>query len=103
MGARGGPPARDAKRILGSPALAVGVRSPSAWRYDVGGKRRRYDRLGLAERWLVDTESDSVLVSRRSSPESPEFDVALGLGAGEPLTTPLIPGSELDLDELFDR
>ena len=96
-------PARDAKRIVGPPALAVEVRSPSTWRYDVGAKRRTYERLGLAELWLVDTESDSVLVYRRSSTESPEFDVALELGAGECLTTPLIPGFEIDLGELFDR
>ena len=96
-------PARDAKRIVGPPALAVEVRSPSTWRYDLGAKKRTYERLRLAELWLVDTESDSVLVYRRSSTESPEFDVALELGAGECLTTPLIPGFEIDLGELFDR
>ena len=96
-------PARDAKRILGPPALAVEVRSPSTWRYDLGAKKRTYERLGLAELWLVDTRSDSVLVYRRSSPESPEFDVALELEAGETLTTPLIPGFAIELTALFDR
>jgi Uma2 family endonuclease len=96
-------PARDAKRIVGPPALAVEVRSPSTWRYDVGAKRKTYERLGLAELWLVDTESSSVLVYRRSSPGSPELDVALELGASESLTTPLIPGFEIDLADLFDR
>lgn len=96
-------PARDAKRIVGPPALAVEVRSPSTWRYDVGAKRKTYERLGLAQLWLVDTESDSVLVYRRSSPESPEFDVALELGAGQSLATPLIPGFEIDLGQLFAR
>ena len=52
---------------------------------------------------MVDTESDSVLVYRRSSSESPEFDVALELGVGESLTTPLIPGFSVELSELFDR
>ncbi len=96
-------PTRDAKRIVGPPALAVEVRSPSTWRYDVGAKMRTYERLGLAELWLVDTEADSVLVYRRSSPEAAEFDVALELGAGDTLTPPLIPGFALDLAALFDR
>ncbi|MGH9266518.1 MAG: Uma2 family endonuclease, partial [Acidimicrobiales bacterium] len=96
-------PGRDDKRIVGPPALAVEVRLPSTWRYDVGAKKNTYERLGLAELWLVDTQADSVLVYRRSSPEAAQFDVALELTAGESLTTPLIPGFALDLAELFDR
>ena len=96
-------PARKAKRIVGPPALAVEVRSPSTWRYDVGVKKRTYERLGLAELWLVDTASDTVLVYRRSSREAAEFDVELELAVGESLTTPLLPGFSLDLAALFDR
>jgi len=96
-------PSRDAKRIVGPPALAVEVRSPSTWRYDVGAKKRAYERLGLAELWLVDTAADVVLVYRRSSPAAVEFDVALELGAGDSLTTPLLAGFALDLAALFDR
>lgn len=96
-------PARDAKRILGPPALAVEVRSPSTWRYDLGTKKTTYERLGLAELWLVDTAADEVLVYRRSTPKAAEFDVALELGAGDSLTTPLLPGFSLDLAGLFDR
>ena len=94
-------PARDAKRIVGPPALAVEVRSPSTWRYDVGTKRATYERLGLSELWLVDTEANSVLVYRRSAPEANRFDVALELEVGEVLTTPLIPGFSLVLADLF--
>ncbi|HEV2760069.1 MAG TPA: Uma2 family endonuclease [Acidimicrobiales bacterium] len=96
-------PGREAERIMGPPALAVEVRSPSTWRYDVGVKKRTYERLGLAELWLVDTASDTVLVYRRSSPEAAEFDVELELAVGEALTTPLLPGFRLDLTALFDR
>jgi Uma2 family endonuclease len=94
-------PARDAKRIVGPPALAVEVRSPSTWRYDIATKRATYERLGLRELWLVDTEANSVLVYRRSTLEADRFDVALELEAGEVLTTPLIPGFSLVLAELF--
>lgn len=94
-------PARDAKRIVGPPALAVEVRSPSTWRFDVGTKRATYERLGLSELWLVDTRANSVLVYRRSTAKADRFDVALELEAGEVLTTPLIPGFSLVLADLF--
>jgi Uma2 family endonuclease len=94
-------PARDAKRIVGPPALAVEVRSPSTWRYDIGTKRATYERLGLSELWLVDTEANSVLAYRRSTARAKGFDVALELDAGEVLTTPLIPGFSLVLADLF--
>jgi len=48
-------PGRDAQRIVGPPALAVEVRSPSTWRYDIGTKRASYERHGVRELWLVDT------------------------------------------------
>ena len=96
-------PARDAKRIVGPPALAVEVRSPSTWRYDLGAKMRTYERLGVAELWLVDTAADVVLVYRRSTPQAVVFDVALEVTSDETLTTPLLPGFSLDLAALFDR
>ena len=96
-------PGRGDKRIVGPPDLAVEVRSPSTWRYDVGTKKRVYEATGLPELWLVDTNAETVLVYRRSSPKSETFDVALELGRGEQLTTPLLLGLEIDLSELFDR
>ncbi len=96
-------PSRDAKRIVGPPALAIEVRSPSTWRYDIGAKKRKYEELGLAELWLVDTAADEILVYRRSTPGVSEFDVAVELTSAETLTTPLIPGFTLDVAALFDR
>ncbi len=85
------------------PDLCVEIRSPSTWRYDVGAKRRGYEEGGVAELWLVDDHSESVLVYRRSTPEAPTFDVALELGGGETLESPLLPGFALALDKLFRR
>ena len=96
-------PSRDAKRLVGPPALAVEVRSPSTWRYDLGTKKRVYSALGLAELWLVDTAADEILVYRRSGPKAADFDLELEFGPGESLTTPLIPGFSLDVSALFDR
>ena len=96
-------PGRDALRFYGPPDVAVEVRSPSTWRYDIGTKKRVYEALGLPELWLVDTKADVVLVYRRSTPESSTFDVELELGRGDALTSPQLPGLAIDLDALFDR
>jgi Uma2 family endonuclease len=98
------PPA-DAERIVGPPDLAVEVRSPSTWRYDIHRKKTVYERLGLPELWLVDTDAGVVLAFRRSAPDAPELDVAVELSAaaGDALTSPLLPDFALDLRALFAR
>jgi Uma2 family endonuclease len=85
------------------PDLCVEIRSASTWRYDVGAKKRVYEEGGLPELWLVDHVSDCILVYRRSAPGAPTFDVALELGPGDTLESPMLPGLAVSLDELFRR
>jgi len=85
------------------PDLCVEIRSASTWRYDIGAKKRVYEAGGLPELWLVDDAAETVLVYRRSRPESRTFDVALELGRGETLSSPQLPGFTLALEELFAR
>jgi Uma2 family endonuclease len=92
----------DGTHIELAPDLVVEVRSPSTWRYDTTVKFRKYEAAGVAEVWLIDTASNTVLVYRRSTPTSP-FDVSLELGTGEMLTTPLLDQFSLDIATLFDR
>jgi len=82
------------------PDLAIEVRSPSTWRYDVGVKKAAYERRGLPELWLVDTPAEQVLVFRRSRAGAEAFDVALELGRGDTLGSPLLQGFALGLSEL---
>ena len=99
--AEGRAPGRHAPRPSPLPDLAVEVRSPSTWRYDIGAKKSAYERAGLAELWLVDTAASEVLVFRRSSPRAPSFDVSLELAVGDELTSPQLPGFTLALSSLF--
>jgi Uma2 family endonuclease len=96
-------PDRLDERLKGLPDLAVEVRSPSTWRYDVGKKRAAYERAGLPELWLVDTASRTVMVCRRSAQESPPFDVELELAAGDELTSPQLLGFALPVERVFSR
>jgi Uma2 family endonuclease len=94
-------PDRHGGRPSPVPALAVEVRSPSTWRYDIGPKKAAYEREGLQELWLVDTAASEVLIFRRSAPDAPAFDVALELERDRTLTSPQLDGFELPLVELF--
>jgi Uma2 family endonuclease len=57
-----------------TPDLAVEVRSPATWVYDIGPKRELYERHRLRELWLADTASRTLLIYRHSRRES-GFDV----------------------------
>jgi Uma2 family endonuclease len=80
----------------GPPDLAVEVRAPGTWRRDIGPKLRQYEASGTRELWLADTPARTVLVFRGAA-----FDHGSELGAGQQLTSPLLPGFTLDVDELF--
>ena len=94
-------PRRTDPRPYPMPNIAVEVRSPSTWRFDIGAKKRVYEQRGLRELWLVDTSASSVMVFRRSDQMGAGFDVALELGRGECLTSPQLPGFSLALSEPF--
>ncbi len=49
-----------------------------------------------------DAASESVLVYRRSTPTAAEFDVELEFFRCEMLTSPQLPGFELDISLMFD-
>lgn len=94
-------PPRDTRWPYAVPDLAIEVRSPSTWRYDIGAKKSGYERAGLPELWLVDTAADEVLAFRRSHAEAPTFDIALELARGDMLTSPLLGGFALCIDAIF--
>ena len=84
------------------PELAVEVRSPENWRYDIGPKMRIYESVGVAELWLVDPPGREVLVYGRSTPKVAEFDVALTFTEAEVVTSPLLPGFSLPVGDVMD-
>lgn len=94
----GGEPLTTSWRAVRSLLLAVEVLSPGSVRADRGRKRRFYQRVGVAEYWIVDL--DARVVERwRPADERPEIlDERLDwhpAGAPEPLV--------IDLAALFAR
>ena len=84
--------------IQGAPDLVVEILSPGTATYDRGYKQALYSVHGVKEYWLVDPEAETVEVLVEGAQ-------ALLLhathGRGESLTSPLLPGLAIDLEQVF--
>ena len=94
-------PPRGAKYMVHPPDLVVEVRSPSTWNRDIGAKKNLYERHGVRELWLVDDRASSVLCYRRANVDADRFDEGAEIAAPDTLSSPQLPGLELDLTALF--
>lgn len=90
----------DEHGAKGAPDLVAEVISGSTGRLDLGPKKMVYAQKGVREHWVVLPETRSVEVYRL--PESSSEPV-LKLGEGAVLVTPLLPGLELSLADVFAR
>ncbi len=89
-----------AANVQGAPELVVEVGSPGTRKRDETIKRRLYDRAGVDEYWVMDPELDVVRVYRRAK-SGFGGAVELSAEAGDVLVTPLLPGLELRLADIF--
>ncbi len=96
---------RERKRILGggdnvrgAPDLVIEILSPSTAERDRTLKRDLYARHGVREYWLVDAAARTVAVMRLAGGQ---FEVAARYAAGQTLTSPTLPGFQVDLDDVF--
>ncbi len=87
--------------VQGAPALVVEVLSPSTRRRDEGIKKRLFDQKGVREYWLVDPKNCRVSICRRSGDGSFPIVSTLSAAADEQIETPLLPGFQLSMSELF--
>ncbi|HZF11542.1 MAG TPA: Uma2 family endonuclease, partial [Thermoanaerobaculia bacterium] len=82
----------------GAPDLVAEILSDSTLRRDETLKRDRYERFGVLEYWLVDPLRRTVRIFRRSGTG---FAAPQELSAMDILTTPLLPGFEIRVSEIF--
>jgi Uma2 family endonuclease len=87
--------------VQGAPDLAVEILSPASRRLDEILKRDLYDRAGVVEYWVVDPDAETVKVFRRGDGDAFDRPQLLLRDHGDVLTTPLLPGLELPLAEIF--
>lgn len=86
--------------VRGVPELVVEIGSPATRRRDETIKRRLYDRTGVSEYWIVDPEIDTIRVYRREAKTFARV-VELSAEGSDVLTTPLLPGLEIQLSRVF--
>jgi len=87
--------------VQGVPELVGEIGSPSTRKRDETIKRRLYERTGVTEYWVVDPELDVIRVYRRGS-DGFARPIELSAEADDALTTPLLPGLELKLRDIFE-
>jgi Uma2 family endonuclease len=86
--------------VQGAPDLAVEVISESNRRHDEVIKRHLYARFGVAELWLVDPALETVKVYRLEG-SAYRHAAELSAEADDRLTSPLFPGLEIAVAEIF--
>ena len=84
--------------IQGAPDLVIEIASTRTRTLDRTVKRELYERFGVLEYWMADPVEETVEVLRL---ENGRF-VSVGVyGRSDALTTPLLPGLAIDLNEVF--
>ncbi|MEZ5288070.1 MAG: Uma2 family endonuclease [Vicinamibacterales bacterium] len=91
------------KNVQGPPALVIEVLSKGTRKRDAQTKRRLFERSGVREYWLVDPELDAVQVFRPTPEGRLARAAELTAEDGGVVTTPLLPGCQIDLRELFRK
>ena len=91
--------AEDGSRLTAAPDLAVEVLSPSSRKRDLKAKKTLYERIGVAEYWVVDYEMEEVHVFTRSPTGA--FSPPRVLTGDAILSTPLLPSLEIPLPKLW--
>ena len=84
--------------IHGAPDLVIEILSPTTAGRDRTLKRTLYARSGVQEYWLVDSESRSIEVLTLGEQG---YQLAGRYESGQTLTSPLLPGLKIQLDQLF--
>ena len=84
--------------IHGAPDLVVEILSPSTAQRDLTVKRRLYAKHGVKEYWQVNIDERRITVL---SLGDNDYEVTAIYGSGETLTSPVLPGFTLAIDEIF--
>lgn len=86
--------------VEGPPDLVVEILSEKSRRYDERTKKQLYEKFGVREYWILDSDLEKVKVYRQGLKG---YGAAVELAAenGDQLTSPLFPGLAIEVAEIF--
>ena len=94
-------PTIQEKAIHGAPDLLIEILSETTRKIDERLKRNLYERHGVSEYWLVDPEVETIKVYRLTQSRY-ICSSELAKKSNGILSTPLLPGLELRLSDIFE-
>lgn len=89
------------KHVRGAPGLVIEVLSRGTRKRDETLKRSLFDRQGVREYWMIDPDRNQIAVHRRAADGSFPAAATFEAGTAQSLTTHLLPGWSLSVDQLF--
>ncbi|WP_145860545.1 Uma2 family endonuclease [Pedobacter suwonensis] len=90
----------DARGCIGAPDLVVEVLSPSNTKTELLHKYRIYEEFGVKEYWVVSQGDKSILIYTLN--EMGKFQPSKIFALSEKITSSILPGFELALDDVFE-
>jgi Uma2 family endonuclease len=84
--------------IRGAPDIVVEISSPSTRHTDLIHKHKLYEHYAVPEYWYIDLETDTVRIHQLTGGAYGEPVI---LNRGDTLTSPLLPGFTLPIEELL--
>src|ERR1700744_5211251 len=88
----------DEKGCLGAPDIIVEILSPGNNKKELQNKYEVYEEAGVLEYWIIHPLEKTFL---KYTLVDAQFQPSKLLAPGEEVTTPILPGFVLDLEELF--
>jgi Uma2 family endonuclease len=90
----------DEKGCIGAPDIVVEILSPGNNRKELKNKYEAYEEAGVKEYWLIHPEEKTFL---KYVLTNSRFQASRLMTSGDEVTTEVLPGFVLSLDELFDK
>ncbi len=89
----------DERGCIGAPDIVVEILSPGNNKKELKNKFEVYEESGVKEYWIVSPENQTLLQNVRN--EAGKFQASRLQTLGDTVTTPILPGFALNLDEVF--
>ena len=90
----------DQRGGIGTPDIVIEVLSPGNNKKELKNKYEIYEEAGVLEYWILHPEEKTFL--RYMLDENRKFKVTDFLTLGDVVTSPVLPGFRLSLDEVFE-